>query len=138
MSSLRPLRSFSNDGEEAKVDIAPLIDVVFLLLIFYVVTATFNKPTAVPINRPQSSQSSATPERPVVVTLSADKQVFIGNEPWSVSQRQVMRDTLRKQNTDRVLLQADGAVQTDTLVRVLDACKAGGAAHIDLATDRDQ
>ena len=134
--SLRPLRPHDADASEASVDLAPLIDVVFLLLIFYVVAATFTQPTAVPINRPTATQAASLPERPVVITLTPDGEAWLGNQLWQQDDMVAVQQALSERSGGRVLLQADGEVPTKTLVQVIDTCRAAGASSVDLAADR--
>ena len=133
-----PLRQFSSDGDEARVDMAPLIDVVFLLLIFYVVAATFVQPTAVPIQRPQRQPGAALPERPLVITLAADGNAWIGDESWRPSDLLSLRQRLSGHPTQRIFLQSDAQIPAGELVRVIDACRAAGAISVDLAADQGQ
>lgn len=136
MSQLRPLRSGGDSGE-ARVDLAPLIDVVFLLLIFYVVAATFTRPTAVPVQRPVSSQAASLPERPVVITIGADGGAWLGDRSWDPGHIAAVRDALTRRGSERVLVHADGSVPTRELVQVIDACRAAGATSVDLAADQE-
>lgn len=136
MSRLRPLSSGDAEADDARVDIAPLIDVVFLLLIFYVVAATFTQPTAVPINRPAARQTAALPERPLVITLAGAGEAWLGDHGWHIDDVGAVAQALAQREGKRVLLQADGAVPTRLLVQVIDSCRAAGAASVDLAADR--
>ena len=138
MSSLRSLRLFAEgDGDEARVDMAPLIDVIFLLLIFYVVAASFVRPTAVPVDRPAVSQSTPLPERPVVITLAADGAAWLGDDPWRASDHHPLQRALAERAQQRVLIHSDSQVPTGRLVEIIDACRAAGADSIDLAADQE-
>lgn len=136
MSILRPLHS-SSDNDEARIDIAPLIDVVFLLLIFYVVAATFTQPTAVPIERPGSQQQAPLPQRPLLITLAADGSAWLGTQAWQRDDIAAVRSALASRDAARVVIHADGSVPTDTLVAVIDSCRAAGASGVDLAAERE-
>ena len=139
MSSLRPLRSGQGAGssDEARVDMAPLIDVVFLLLIFYVVAATFVQPTAVPIHRPSVSQSTPLPERPVIITIAADGSAWLGDDPWRASDAAALRLAFLDRQHQRVLIHSDAQVPTGRLVEIIDACRSAGASSVDIAADQD-
>ncbi|TVR14013.1 MAG: biopolymer transporter ExbD [Planctomycetota bacterium] len=130
------LRGRHDESDDARVDLAPLIDVVFLLLIFYVLAATFVSPTALPIQRPISSQAQAMPARPVLVLIASDGSTYLGDRPWAIDDSGRLAMRLREGDEGRVLIHADAAVTADRLVAVMDACLAAGAQHIDLAADR--
>lgn len=130
------LRARHEDSDDARVDLAPLIDVVFLLLIFYVLAATFVSPTALPIQRPISSQAQAMPARPVLILIASDGSTYLGERPWSLEDSARLATRMRDSDQGRVLIHADAAVTAERLVAVMDACLAAGAQHIDLAADR--
>ncbi|TVR42926.1 MAG: biopolymer transporter ExbD [Planctomycetota bacterium] len=130
------LRAPRSEADEARVDLAPLIDVVFLLLIFYVLAATFVTPTALPISRPSSSQAQALPSRPALVAITADGAVWINDQPWNLDDHAALSRELDERSEGRVLIHADGQVSTQRLVEVMDACVHAGARAIDLAADQ--
>ena len=104
-------------------------------LIFYVGSATFTQPTAVPVNRPVASQSQALPERPLIVTVAANGEAWLGDQAWRINDAATIRAALAERSSGRVLVHADGDVPTRQLVAVIDACRAAGAESIDLAAD---
>ena len=136
MNPLRPLRNDDADAEEARVDLAPLIDVVFLLLIFYVVTATFSQATAVPIDYPQAGQSERLPERPVVITIDASGAAWVGDDLWHQEDLHLLQTRLAQRPGRRVVVHADARAAAGDLVAVIDRCRAAGAASVDLAAQR--
>ena len=124
--------------QEASVDMAPLIDMVFLLLIFYIVTSTFLQETGIEINRPEADAATALPAPFVLVALSADGDVYLGGSRIAAINdgaaiRAAVADALRQNNTVAVVVQADRLVPTGDLLRVLDACEAAGASSVDVA-----
>lgn len=137
-SPLRPLRDGDHDNDEARVDLAPLIDVVFLLLIFYVVAATVSQSAAVPIQRPSVSQAEALPVRPLQITLSADGAGWLGNQPWQHHDLASLRHALGQRQTDQVVIHADERLPSGQLLAVIDTCRAAGADAIAVAADRGQ
>ena len=125
-------------GDDGDVDMAPLIDMVFLLLIFYIVTTSFLKESGVEVNRPESNQSAAVHGRFVPVAITADKQVFIagavvGRPHDHAAIQRVVAQQLQAQGTKVAIVQADRAVPTGDLLAVMDACDAAGADRVDVA-----
>ncbi len=135
MNSLRPLQTREIGSTEARVDIAPLVDVVFLLLIFFVISATLARPSAVPIERPTARQADPLPQRPVVVTITGDGDLWLGDKPFPLGDGAAIKSALSNQEEKRVLIHADGEVPTRRLVSVIDRCREAGAERIDLAAD---
>lgn len=123
-------------AEGGELDITPLIDIVFILLIFFVVTTTFVHDLGLPIERPQASTAHEQPASVVRVALSARGEITVDAEPtspWRVESE--VRDHLRDDVQATVLLVADKGVHADALVTVMDACRRGGAKHVALAVE---
>ena len=127
-----------NKDHEAQVDMAPLIDMVFLLLIFYIVTSTFLQETGVEINRPEAESATALSAPFVLLAISADGDVYLaGARIAAVTERAAIRTAvaaaLREQDTVAAVVQADRTVPTGDLLRILDDCEAAGASSVDVA-----
>ena len=124
--------------DESSVDMAPLIDMVFLLLIFYIVTTSFIKESGVEVNRPESDRATAEQGRFVPVAITAEGQVFIagavvGSARNGAAIERAVAEQLQAQATTVAIVQADRAVPTGDLLAVMDACSAGGAERVDVA-----
>jgi Biopolymer transport protein len=119
----------------ATIELAPLLDMVFILLIFFVVTTSFVKPQAVRINQPKSAHAKAVTGK--VATLSLDAQGVLWIEDRAVAPDDIesVRAALRLAEADRVLLRADKDLRTEILMLALDTCKSAGAQAVDIATD---
>lgn len=130
---MKRLRLRAEETDEARIELAPLLDVVFLLLIFYVLAATLVTPTALPIQRPHAQQAAALPERPLLVAITAHGQVLIDDQPWATGDQATLARALAASPGQRVLIHADGQTATQHLVEVMDACLLAGAQRIDLA-----
>ncbi len=120
-------------GSGATIEMAPLIDMVFILLIFYIVSTSFVQDAGVAVDRPQSS--SAVPVRTQYLPVAITKvgTVHVAGRTVSPDDRGIVGEALRAAGADRVVLQADRDVPTHLLLRVLDTCKAAGAASVDVA-----
>ena len=116
-----------------EVNLSPLIDVVFLLLIFFVVTTVFVEETGLEVTRPTASTADALEKQSVMVGVAADGSVSIGGE---VFPRQRIRGWVAAQLRGRdwpVILLADEAVSTGVLVEVMDECRLAGARSVHVA-----
>jgi len=117
----------------AVIDMAPLIDMVFLLLVFYIVSASFTQDNAVNIQRPQSRNATAVAEPHLAVAISKNGTVYVAGRPAANDRRAEIARGLRNCANPRVLIYADRAVPTGTLLAVMDDCHAAGAEKVDVA-----
>lgn len=129
---------FNNEEEDVEINMTPMLDVVFILLIFFIVTTSFIREAGVNINRPQAQTSSTLPQQAIIVAITAQNKVWI-------DQRQVEPQTIRR-NIERllsespestVILQADEHARTGLLIQALDQCKLAGAKNIAVATRKE-
>lgn len=127
-------RAGGDERRMVTLNVVPLIDVVFFLLVFYVINASFNRETSVGVSRPESTQSRLVTQPYVAVAVLKSGSIWI-------RQQQLTKDTLpsgvaaalRAAQTERVIIQADREVPTGALLNVMDACRNGGATRVDIA-----
>jgi len=129
------MRYREKKDDSQHVDISPLIDMVFILLIFFMVTTTFVKDMNLEINRP--SASSAAPASSKAIRVYVDKmgEVYIDEQPiklWVV--QSIMRDALKYSTEKSVLIVIDEGVPAGKLVNVVDQIKLAGAKDVGVAT----
>jgi biopolymer transport protein ExbD len=123
-------------AEGSEMNITPLIDIVFILLIFFVVTTTFVHELGLPVDRPDSS--TATEQAPDVVRVALGRQgeITVDAQPtsrWRVEAE--VRARLRDDAHAAVLLIADRGAVADQIVEVMDACRRAGAKNVALGVD---
>src|SRR5690606_2192261 len=121
-----------------ELNITPLIDIVFILLIFFVVTTTFVHDLGLTIDRPEASTGESQPLTLVRVAVSERGEITVDalpTSPWRVEAE--VRDRLHDDPDAAVLVVADRGVHADTLVHVVDACRRGGAQRIALAVEAE-
>ena len=124
--------------QQIELNVIPLIDVVFFLLIFYVISTSFVQESAVAIQRPTSSQSTTVTGGFVPVAIVKSGAIQVGPQVVDVAQvREVVAAALIAGNTTKVLVIPDREVPTGLLLRVMDACAAAGAAQVDVAATKD-
>lgn len=132
--SRRISRRSADPGES--VDLSPLIDMTFLLLIFFVVSSTLVDDVEIPIERPAAGTGEQVEDRTVRVALTASGQVAVEGETapiWMVEAR--VRHVLDGHPTRRVLVVVDRGVDVARLVDVVDQCRLGGASHVGVAVN---
>ncbi len=128
----------AEDGGDAGIDISPLIDCVFILLIFFIVTTTFVEETGVEVDKPQAASSVRLEKTSLLLALTEKGEVVYGGREIGLSGvRQLVSRMLQKEEIP-VIIQADAAAPSGLLVRVIDEAKLGGAVKVSLATRKPQ
>lgn len=132
-------RDSSSDGSvEAGIDMSPLMDCVFILLIFFIVTTTFVDETGVEVDKPQAASASHLEKTSVLIALTAEGDVVAGGNSIGIGGVQpLVKRALQKEDVP-VIIQADIAAQSGMLVRVIDEAKLAGATKVSIATRKDR
>ena len=132
MSRLRPNRRAGGPD----VDISPLIDVVFILLIFFMVSTTFVKDSKLDLERPGAQSASRAPSKAVRISIDRSGAIFMDNapvRPWMVQSR--VREGLASGAADTVLVITDRRVSAERLIEVVDQARLAGATDVGVITD---
>ena len=120
------------------IDVSPLIDMVFILLIFFMVTTTFVKDMKLDLDRPSAASSSLVNEKVIRVYIDGNREVYIDNQPikvWAIQSK--LRDLLRSSTSKAVLVVSDSAIPVESLVDVIDECKMSGAKDVAVSTTKE-
>ncbi|NCN26210.1 biopolymer transporter ExbD [bacterium] len=120
------------------VDMSPLIDMVFILLIFFMVTSTFVKDMSLELKRPGAQSSTKASSKSLRIFIDSKQMVYVDDFPvrtWSLQGK--LREMLRSQNTKSVLVVTDESVQASTLVQVVDQARLAGAEDVGVATEQE-
>ena len=135
-------RKFQRFGEPAsddpsEINISPLIDVVFILLIFFIVTTVFVEETGVEINKPRAATQKDLEKNSILIGVTPGGQVFYGGREIGVAGVRSTVSRLLKQDIVPVIIQADRDTPTESTVQVLDEAKLGGAQQVFVSTVND-
>ncbi|MCA8943663.1 MAG: biopolymer transporter ExbD [Planctomycetes bacterium] len=124
------------DSSDTGIDMSPLIDCVFILLIFFIVTTVFVEETGVEVDKPQAASASMLEKTSILIALTAKGEVVYGGREIGVGGvRRIVKQTMQKQNEEiPVIIQADQASQSGLLVRIIDEAKLAGATKVSVAT----
>ena len=121
--------------ETSAIDVTPMLDVVFILLIFFIVTATFVKETGVDVNRPEATTAVLQATGNILVAIDAENRVWIERREIDLRAVRPNIERLHAENPQgTVVIQADRNSTTNALIRVLDAARAAGVANVAVAT----
>ncbi|MCZ6831634.1 MAG: biopolymer transporter ExbD [Gammaproteobacteria bacterium] len=121
--------------EEAQIDLTPMLDVVFIMLIFFIVTASFIKEAGVEVNRPEASTSDPAENVNILIAVTATDEVWMAGRRIDVRAVRANVERLHAENPKgAVVIQADNESTTKTVVAVLDASREAGVMDVSLAT----
>lgn len=123
-----------NQDQPQGIDLSPLIDVVFILLIFFIVTTVFIKETGVEVEKPQAVSAQQLENDLILIAITADGQVMYDHGNIGVAGVRSTVSALLLIQDRPVVIQADRQVTTDLLVRVMDEAKLAGATSLNIAT----
>jgi len=124
----------SDDSGESGIDISPLIDCVFILLIFFIVTTTFVEETGVEVDKPQAASAARLEKTSILIALTAEGTVVYGGRDIGLSGVQpLVRRMLQKEDLP-VIIQADKSSQSGLLVQIVGEAKLAGATKVSVAT----
>lgn len=133
---MRRFRNFaSDDSSSSEINISPLIDVVFILLIFFIVTTVFVDETGVDVNKPRAASAEDLEKNSILIAVTANGQVYQGGRSIGVSGvRSVVAALLEVDENTPVIIQGDTDANHGTIVKVIDAASLAGAKTVSLAT----
>lgn len=121
-----------DDG--ANINISPLIDIVFILLLFFIVTSVFVQETGIEVERPKASQAVTLERESIYVAVSADRKVYFGGSEIGIQGILPTLQRLSPTEDQPVIIQVDGRVPTQFLVSVIDEVKRAGIKTVNVAT----
>ncbi|MGB5473730.1 MAG: biopolymer transporter ExbD [Gammaproteobacteria bacterium] len=127
--------------DEPDVNLTPLIDVVFLLLIFFMVSTTFEQQSRIQIELPEATADATAQEDDTLeILVDAQGRYFIGDQQVINSELKTLKTAIRKAAGNRgelpVTIRADANTPHQAVIRVLDATSQLGLTHISLATSK--
>jgi len=126
------------EEEESDINLTPMLDVVFIMLIFFIVTASFIKEAGIDVNRPDSFTAERQEDAAILIAISEADEIWIDRKP--VEPRAV-RDAIERLHLENpkgsIVIQADEESNHETLVVVLDAAKAVGVGNVAIASSND-
>ncbi|HAD30510.1 MULTISPECIES: ExbD/TolR family protein [Methylophaga] len=135
---MRKRHSRRQSGGIAEINMTPLIDMVFILLIFFIVTTSFVKETGVDVNRPSAKTAVEKERANILISIRENDEIWM-------DQRQIDRRAVRA-NVERmyaenpegsVIILADEEAKTGLLIEVMDQARLAGVANVSIAAERD-
>ena len=128
----------SEDSSEAGIDMSPLIDCVFILLIFFIVTTVFVEETGVEVDKPEAATASQLEKTSILIAITSEGSVvYGGREIGANGVLPLVKRMIQKEDIP-VIIQADRASRSEILVRVIGEAKRAGATKVSIASKAQQ
>ncbi len=124
--------------EESEINITPMLDVVFIMLIFFIVTATFIKEAGIDVNRPDAATAVKQEKANILIAIGPNNDVWIDRRQVDIRSVRPNIERLHAENPQgTVVIQADKESKTDTLIQVMDASRQAGVYNVAIAAQED-
>ena len=122
--------------EESEINLTPMLDVVFIMLIFFIVTANFIKEPGLEINRPDSETAETQENAAILIAVGANDEVWMDGRRIDVRQVKANVVKMLADNPQgSVVIQADEQAIADTIIKVMDGAREAGVNAISLASE---
>jgi biopolymer transport protein ExbD len=128
----------SSDGGEPTVDLGPMLDCVFILLIFFIVTTTFVDETGVEVDKPQAASAVQLEKTSIMIALTKGGQVVYGGKEIGINGVQTLVKRMIAKEDVPVIIQADKDAPAGMLVRIIDESKLAGATKVSVASAKNR
>lgn len=127
-------RRRKSQEEDAGIDLTPMLDVVFIMLIFFIVTTSFVKESGLDVNRPSASTAKKKERASILVAISQNGEIWIQKRRIDIRSVRANIERLHAESPEgTVVIQADKASETGVLVQVMDQIRLAGVESISVA-----
>ena len=122
----------------ATVDLIPMIDVVFQLVVFFMVSSTFILTPGININLPESTTAEPVAVSKLVITVVGENEIYVNKDRYSLSQFAKALESIERDEGGSLILEGDSGVEYSLLVKVLDILRKNGYYGVNLRTKETQ
>ena len=122
------------DHELNQINVIPLVDVMLVLLVIVLTTATFISTGQIPVDLAQADATSATPSEPITITITSSGEIFLDGA--QLPQEAILGELQRYSPETLVLVRADRVIQLERFVDVVDDVRGAGLTKISLAVEQ--
>ena len=125
--------------EEAEINLTPMLDVVFIMLIFFIVTASFVKESGLDVNRPDAPTAVKKENANILVAIGANNEIWINRRRIDPRAVRANIERMHAENPEgAVIIQADKKAFTETLVTVMDSARLAGVYNVSIAANEGE
>jgi biopolymer transport protein ExbD len=133
---MRYRKAIVEADEVSDINVSPLIDMVFILLIFFIVTTVFVEETGTDVDKPQAASAVNLEKNSILLALTSKGQIVYGGKEIGVGGVRPLVRRLTQQEAMPVIIQVDRNANAGLLVRVIDESKLGGAKNVSIAAEQ--
>ncbi|PHR71688.1 MAG: biopolymer transporter ExbD [Arcobacter sp.] len=121
--------------EDTEINLTPMLDVVFIMLIFFIVTTSFIKETGIDVNRPSAKSTQSKAQANILIAIKNNDEIWIDKRMVDIRSVRANIERLKASNANNsVVIQSDQAAKTGTLVKVMDQIRLAGIFAISIST----
>ena len=129
-------RHTETESDESDIDITPMLDIVFIMLIFFIVTTSFVKESGVTANRPSAETASEKKGSNILVAIKPNGEIWIDRRAIDVRAVRANVERLKVENPEgAVIIHADEYSNTGMLVKVMDQVRLAGVSNISISAE---
>jgi biopolymer transport protein ExbD len=129
---------FGGEEEENEINLTPMLDVVFIMLIFFIVTASFIKEAGIDVDRPDAPTAESQDDAAILIAISANDEIWIDRRETEPNAVRGMIERLHAENPKgSIVIQADEESTNEMLVIVMEAAKQAGVSNVAIAALTD-
>ena len=133
---MRKRRVLGAEEEENEINLTPMLDVVFIMLIFFIVTASFIKEAGIDVNRPEALRAEKQEDAAILIAISEGDEIWIDRREIDPRAVRGHIERLHAENPKgSIVIQADKESTNEFLVVVMEAAKAAGVSNVAIATE---
>ncbi len=133
---MRRHRTYNNSSADSEVNLTPMLDVVFIMLIFFVVTTSFVKESGVEVNRPNANTTQQQESASILIAIRPNGEIWIDGRAVDVRAVRANVERLRAEFPESsVVIQGDQNAQIGSLVRVMDQVRMAGITNVAIAAE---
>ena len=132
------IRRRNKERDDSTIDITPMLDIVFIMLIFFIVTTSFVKETGVEVNRPNASTAVRDERGNILIAITANDEIWIDKRRVDLRSVWANVERLKAENPEgSVIIQADKSSKTGFLVETMDQVRLAGVQNVSIAAEQD-
>ena len=135
---MRKDKLFGGEEVENEINLTPMLDVVFIMLIFFIVTASFIKEAGIDVDRPDAPSADSQDDAAILIAISANDEIWIDRRETEPNAVRGMIERLHAENPKgSIVIQADEESTNEMLVVVMEAAKQAGVTNVAIAALKD-
>jgi len=135
---IEDITAFEDDSQNSDVNVSPLIDMVFILLIFFVITTNFNRQTGVDVSKPKARSAVYQGQKTVLIGISREGSIHVFGRQVGIERlKYLIAQEVEKRPDVSIVIVSDRNAALGKAVEVMDQCALAGAKHVSIAAEKE-